>query len=147
MESKKYSIEITERQWYGVKVPKWLRVFDCRGAELPKTPWGYTLFASEKAEVDLGLRSETDSFGATPISCSTYIDSRLAAEAELIRQVTDMVQRARQLRLQYLAAKKNPGEDKGHGGSAYYLPVAVTLSNFGWSVLCDRRVSVTKFFQ
>ena len=142
-----YAIEIMEREWHGVKIPEWLRVFDCRGEELPKVPWGQTLFASEKASVDLGLLSETDSFSACPLSCSTYTDSRIAAEAELTRQVTDMVNRAEMFKEQYLEAKETPGNDKGFGGSAYYLPVAVALSNFGWSVISDRRLSVTKFFQ
>lgn len=142
-----YAIEITEREWCGVKIPKWLRVFDCRGDELTKAPWGQTLWSSEKAEIDLGLRSEKDRFGTSPLSCSTHIDSRTAPEAELTRQMADMVKEATRLRKQYLEAKKNPGEDKGHGGSGYYLPVAVAISNFGWNVICDERISVTKFFQ
>ena len=58
-----------------------------------------------------------------------------------------MVKEATRLRDQYLEAKQNPGEDKGLGGSGYYLPVAIAMSNFGWDVICDTRVSVTKFFQ
>jgi len=142
-----YAIEIKDREWYGVKIPKWLRVFDCRGDEILKAPWGHTLWSSEKAEVDLGLRTETDRFGTTPLRCSTYIDSRTAAETELTRQVTDMVKEAKQIRVQYLDAKKNPGEDKGHGGSGYYMPIAIAMSNFGWNVICDERISATKFFQ
>jgi hypothetical protein len=142
-----YSIEITEREWHGVEIPEWLRVFDCRGDEIPKASWGPALFSSEKAEVDLGLRSEKDRFGTTPLSCQTYQDSRTAVESELARQVTDMVKEATRLRDQYLEAKQNPGEDKGLGGSGYYLPVAIAMSNFGWDVICDTRVSVTKFFQ
>jgi hypothetical protein len=142
-----YAIEITEREWYGVKIPKWLRVFDCRGDDIVKAPWGRALWSCEKAEVDLGLLSKDNDFTSNPLSCSTHIDSRTAPESELTRQVTDMVKEARRLRVQYLDAKKDPGEDKGHGGSGYYLPVAIALSNFGWNIICDRRESVTKFFQ
>jgi hypothetical protein len=142
-----YSIEIAERIWYGVKIPKWLRAFDCRGDELPKAPWGRTLWSYEKAAMDLGLLSEKDSFTTNPLSCSTYTDSRTAAETELVRQISDMVREAKKFRNQFLDAKKKPGDDKGHGGSAYYLPVAIAMSNFGWNIICDRRISVTKFFQ
>ena len=58
-----------------------------------------------------------------------------------------MVAEATRLRDQYLEAKQSPGEDKGFGGSGYYLPVAIAMSNFGWDIICDRRISVTKFFQ
>jgi hypothetical protein len=141
-----YAIEITEREWYGVKIPTWLRVFDCRGDELPKA-WKRTLWSSDRAEVDLGLLTEKDRFATTPLSCSTYIDSRTCAEAELTRQVTDMVKEATFLLEQYLDAKENPGENREHGGSGFYQPVAIALSNFGWNVICDVRLSATKFFQ
>jgi hypothetical protein len=140
------AIEITEREWYGVKIPSWLRVFDCRGEDLVIAPWGSVLWSSKRAEVDLGLRTEKDRFGTTPLSCSTHIDSRTASESELTRQVADMVKEATKLRDQYLEAKKNPGKDKWFGGSGYYLPVAIAMSNFGWNVICDKRTSVTKFF-
>ena len=142
-----YAIEISEREWHGVEIPEWLRVFDCRGDDLVKASWGHVLWSSEKAEVDLGLRSDKDRFATTPLSCSTYIDSRTAVESELARQVANMVAEATRLRDQCLEAKQSPGEDKGFGGSGYYLPVAIAMSNFGWDIICDRRISVTKFFQ
>jgi hypothetical protein len=95
-----YAIEITKREWHGVKIPKWLRAFDCRGDELPKSPWGTTLYSCEKAEVDLGLRTAKEGFATSPLSCSTHIDARECDESELTRQIADMVREARKLRLQ-----------------------------------------------
>ena len=134
--------------WFGVAIPVWLRAFDCRAPDeeiAPKAPWGATLWSSERAEVDLGLRTEHDRFGTAPFSCSTYTDTRKADEQELARQVRDMIKRAAEMRAEYHAADANRAR-KGEGGSCLYQPVAVTLSNFGWSVICDERTMIVRRF-
>lgn len=142
-----YAIEMVGT-WYGVRIPRWLRAFDVRGDVFakPVAPWGATLWSSECAEVDLGLRTENDRFGTTPLSCSTYTDARHADDAELARQVKDMVKEARRFRLEYLRAKRLITEH-GQGGSCLYMPVAVSMANFGWSIISDTRTCVVRAFQ
>lgn len=133
-----YAIEV-KGEWFGVVLPPWLRAFDCRGEALAG-PY----MASEKAEADLGLRTVNDRHGVTPMSCQTYIDARTATEEELRRQVTDMIKEATRIKKEYDAA---PTEDAGLGGSCLYLPIAICMSNYGWSVLCDRRTQRTRHFK
>jgi hypothetical protein len=139
-----YSTEITAKEWYGAQIPKWLRVFDCRGDETPKGPNGISIFASEKAAYDLGLRSATDTdwHDGTPLSQSTNWDARTAPPEELKRQVTDMVKAAKQLMRLY---KKNLNSPPGPG-VGYEKVVAVALSNFGWCVITDKRFRSIKPF-
>lgn len=143
-----FSKEIV-KVWYGVEIPEWLRAFDCRQDEsndLPKSSWGITLYSSEKAEVDLGLFSERENHSTIPQSCRTYIDSRSAHNEELTRQVKDMIRTAETMKLEYDKAKASK-KNSPHGGSTCYMPVAITMSNFGWSVIADKRISATKWFQ
>jgi len=142
-----YSKEI-KGSWFGVTIPEWLRAFDCRSSEddiAPRTPWGSYLWSSERAAVDLGLRAEGVYNDTTPVGCSTYIDARTAPEEELRRQVENMVAEATRLREEYLEGKKFP-DTEGQGGSCLYMPVAVCLSNFGWSVLADRTQGIVRRF-
>lgn len=135
-----YAKEI-KKDWYGVKVPGWLRAFDCRGDDFPKAPWGETLYADERALVDLGLKRGR--FGTnraiTVTSCLTRLDSRVLSDKELREQVQDMIKAAKTAKQRYLRAaryrKKNGVPDEG---MPYYLPIAITLSNFGWSVVSDQ---------
>jgi hypothetical protein len=146
-----YSTEV-KGEWYGVTIPPWLRAFDCRceaGKEFSYiSPWGATLMGSERAEVDVGLRgaSYDDCHGTSPTSCQTYIDARTASEDELRKQVSDMVREATKLRDEYLHQATLP-ETPGQGGSCYYMPVLVALSNFGWSIVSDRRQCVVRSYQ
>lgn len=139
MEKYAKEVELTgSRCWYGVGVPAWLRAFDCRGEPLAGPYMG-----SEKAEVALGLRVGDERHGTTPLSCQTYIDARTAGVEELRRQVTDMVREAERFKAEYDQA---PTVDQGHGGSCLHLPVALCMSNFGWSILCDRRTMRVCYF-
>lgn len=145
-----YSKEITGIV-FDVSLPDWLRFFDCRASEkelFPEAPWTnmygkVILFGSERAEVDLGLRTKDDRFGTTPTSCQTYVDARVCDSNELSRQVADMVQAATKLRQDWIEAAKHPSAD---GGSCYYKPVAICLSNYGWNVLCDTRTKRVRAF-
>ncbi len=138
-----YSKEI-KGSWHGVILPEFIRAFDCRheDKEYNRTPEGRWLLSSDCAAADLGILGED----TRPVSCSTYIDARTAEESELRRQVTSMVAEAWRMKAEYDKVKRHPGKDKGHGGSVLYLPLAIVLSNFGWCVLCDSRVSVVKRF-
>jgi hypothetical protein len=135
-------------QWFGVAIPSWLRAFDCRGSGkdlMPRAPWGETLFGGEKASVDLGLRDGTwdGRHDTIPTSCSTYLDARTASESELARQVADMVKEATRLKTEYDTAKEAA---KGVGGSCLYLPIAIEMSNYGWSVISDKRTCKIRAF-
>lgn len=148
MNEKRYAKEITEKTWFGVEIPEWLRAFDCRANDdeiAPKSPWGTCLWSSERAAVDLGLRTKEECFDTRPLSCSTYTDARTASENELRRQVADMVKEATRLRDEYEHAKQHRA-GKDEGGSCLYQPVAICLSNFGWSVLSDTRTQVVRRF-
>jgi len=144
-----YSKEITGGSWYGVSIPEWLRVFDCRSSDddiAPKAPWGEHLWSSERAEVDVGLkRGYGDNDATCVVSCSTYVDARKADEKELARQVSDMVREATRLREEYLKGKEKPAK-KGDGGSCLYMPVCITLANYGWSVISDRSTQIVRAF-
>lgn len=143
-----YSIEI-KGSWFGVAIPAWLRVFDVRGTDADlghKSPWGSTLWSSERAEVDLGLRGEQVRNATAPVNCSTYTDARTAPQEELARQVADMIQAADKLRLEYQAATHHLAL-QGQGGSVLYLPVAVYLANYGWGVIADKRTQIVRSFQ
>ena len=142
---RKYAKEVTG-EWYGVSIPAWLRAFDCRASGddiAPTSPWGTTLWSSERAEVDLGLRTQTNWFSTTPLSCSTYIDARTCSDVECAKQVTDMVKEATKFRAEYEDAKAHEAP-KGQGGGVYYQPVAIVMSNFGWSILADNRTGVVR---
>jgi len=139
-----YAIEVIGT-WYGIEIPSWLRAFDCRANDAATSPWGTSLWSSERAEVDMGLRTATSRNATTPVSCSTYTDARRADDAELARQVTRMVEEATRIRAEYLAAKDRPAQP-GSGGSCLYLPVAVCMANYGWSVVCDERTMIVRAF-
>jgi hypothetical protein len=141
-----YSVELIDRKVFGVRIPEWLRVFDCRG-EIMRTESNRALYSSDKATWDLGLDSDTECNSSCPISCSTHIDSRSCDESELARQMADMVSHAKKAMTSYVEAVNMPGDDKGHGGTGHDKPIAIALSNYGWSVICDRRLSATKFFR
>ena len=135
---REFSKEVKGSWWYGVELPAWLRAFDCRATDAeiaPKSPWGTSLWGSERAEVDLGLRSDGVYNATTPMSCSTYTDARRANDADLSKQVADMVKAATELYTEYQAAEHKPG----NGGSCLYCPVAIVMSNYGWSVVSDQR--------
>ena len=146
----KYSIEHT-REWCGVLIPEWIRVFDCRASHeeifgpSSLAPWGVRLWGSERAEVDMGLRGPDWSHATHPLSCQTYIDARTAGEKELTRQLRNAVVDAERLRKEYLEAKEVPSVPE-KGGSCLYLPVAITISNFGWGIVSDERTRVVRNF-
>ncbi len=146
----KYATEITDDEWHGVARPEWLRFFDCRSDEtapFPKAIWGETLYGGETAHVDLGLkRGYGDNDATTLISCNTYIDSRSCNTSELTRQITNMVREAVRFRQEY---QEHQGDvtKPDQGGSCLYLPVAAELSNFGWSVIADRRSRIVVSFR
>ena len=109
----------------------------------PRTPWGASLYGSEKAEVDLQLRGSNFNYATTPIHTRTYIDSRTCSDTELTRQIKDMMQHATTL---YEEWKATPYLSKGEGGSCLYRPTALTLSNWGWAILSDTRTVKIKHF-
>lgn len=156
-----YAKEITG-EWYGVKIPAWLRVFDVRCSEedlfadSSRAPWTIEtkegpkrplLWSGERAEVDCGLRTATERHATTPVSGSHYRDLRTADEAYCAETVRKMIAEAERLRAVYEAAKAAAKPNKNHGGSCYYMPVFVSLANYGWGVTCDERTMVVEYFQ
>jgi len=147
-----YATEVVG-MWYGVEIPGWLRAFDCRAALGEECnavgPDGTTLYGSERAAWDCGLRvidgsCRSERFDTSPTSCQTYIDARTAPVEELRKQVSDMVREATKLRDEYLRMASKPATD---GGGCYYMPVLIEMSNFGWSVVSDRRTCVVRSYQ
>jgi hypothetical protein len=143
----KLAIEITG-SFLGQEIPSWLRVFDCRkpiGEEIVKAPWTNTydgktyspsLFGSECAAVDLGLRGKGVHEDTTPVSGSGYGDTR-RSESEALSAVRSMIEAAQRTHQDWEEACGKPMST--NGGSVCYQPIAVALCNFGWSVICDRR--------
>lgn len=146
---KRYSVEYIG-EWAGVEIPEWLRAFDCRASEEfegRKAPWGESLWGSERAAVDCGLKRGYGSNDATyPVSCSTYVDARKCNESEIAKQLRDGIKEATKLRAEYEAAKKAAPDPKG-GGSCLYPPVAFALSNFGWSIISDQSKCIVRAFK
>lgn len=148
-----YAIE-RKGEWAGVVLPEWLRFFDCRCGDkgMPegqhagvRAPWGGTLYGSERAAADMGLRGEGIWEDTTPISCSTYIDARTAGDKEIAKQLQDAIKAADKMRQEFLDAVKHPRQPN-QGGSCCYLPSAITIANYGWSILADRRMYVVRAF-
>lgn len=140
-DKKTFSLEI-KGEWFGIAIPEWLRAFDCRSSDkesFPKTSWGRSLVATERAQVDLGLQTEHCNNAATLVGCHTYTDARRANEAELRRQITNMIEEAEKCRLAYIKAQNNPSND---GGGCYYMPVGIALCNYGWTVIGDEKTCV-----
>lgn len=126
--------------WFGVEIPAYLRCFDCRGTELVG-PY----LSSERAEADLGLYVGDERYGTTPVSCHTYLDARTASDELLAKQVQDMVRESERLNQEYESCVET--KDTGKGGSCFYRPLALCMSNYGWSVLCDRRTVRIRHFK
>ena len=143
MKKMSFSKEIVG-EWFGVAIPPWIRAFDCRSETFSvKADWGDYLFGSEKAAADLGLLSENHNYYITPIRLHPNVDLREAYEEELHSEISAMVREAFNYRQEFLSAL----ESSNLGGSAYYyLPVAICMSNFGWSLVCDVRVFRVKQF-
>lgn len=143
-----YAIEI-KNSWLGIVLPPGIRAFDCRrdgGKEFHRTQWGTSICGSEAAAHDLSLRDERfKEQDATLLSCQTYTDARTCNELELKRQITDMLQEVAYLEQTYERAKKNPAEP-GNGGGCVYKPLAICMSNFGWSILADKRTCIVEAF-
>lgn len=131
----------------GVEIPAWIRVFDCRAPDVdiaPRAPWGPCLWGSERAAVDLGLRGQGFQHDTTPMSCSGTGDLRKASDAEIARHLTNAFQEADKLRA--LWEKARTCKRGNQGGSCFYQPVAVTISNYGWGVMCDERTMAVQYF-
>ena len=140
-----YSIEHVG-EWAGVVLPSWIRFFDCRCEDKDagtKTPWGGYLWGSERAAVDLGLRGKGYWEDTTPLSCSTYIDARKAGDKEVARQLTQAIQDAQK----FLKEWEEATHTEGQGGSCLYCPVGITISNYGWSIISDRRTIKVRAFR
>jgi hypothetical protein len=139
----------------GVEIPSWLKAFDCRWPEdedLPKDPSGtYTMYGSERAEYALGLRGAGENYfdyASEPSSIQGYCDTRKECwEDEASSYVRRMIESAEEERAKYLACDNPANIDRGHGGSGYYIPVAIALCNFGASLICDRRDYKVQYFQ
>lgn len=139
-----YSSEIASGiTWYDTVIPEWLRAFDCRsmvGYLGTVASYGFILYGSEKAMVDMGLKGMDFDYCTTPESCDPHIDNREATHDELARQVADMVATATRIKLKYEEVAKRGNNP--NGGTAIYLPVAIALSNFGWTIIADKRTYV-----
>jgi len=136
----------------GVKLPAWLPAFDCRWAEdlpLPKDASGLTLYGSERAEVALGLRDTEkgiyNSVTPTSIQGTDFRDPRWQKDAA--KTLRDLIKYAKKHKAVYDSLGENWKDTDRSGGVGYFLPVAIALSNFGASLICDRRAYRVKFFQ
>ena len=124
----------TVHSFAGVKIPPWLRFFDCRMSDDKEefyTPWCERLFSSEPAEVLLGLKHGFSSYATMPSGMyAAHIDNRKLSEAELAETVREMIHAAKEVLKLYNTTSEQ---------TVYFMPVAVALSNFGWCVIADKR--------
>lgn len=135
---------VAQHEFWGVTFPDWLPFFDCRCPEdvIEKDPSGQvTVYSCEKAEYALGLRSyaERKYHATTIVSVQAYLDARNETDyvrGEYIRILRDLIVRGeQQLKLYNSIDPTVPT----NGGGCIYRPVAVTLANFGASLLADER--------
>lgn len=134
--------------FFGVRLPRSVPFFDCRwdGARPePRNPdTGLVMWGTERAELALGDRRAGSSTGfAHPAGILTHYDAteprHAQHTAEDVRRLRAML--ARQWS-EYRGARRNPARP-GDGGGVVFLPVAIAMTNFGSTILADRRVSVT----
>ena len=142
-----FSTEI-KGSFCGVNIPGWLRFFDCRwpdDKDFPKTPYGASLMGYEKAAFDIGLLSQNERNAVTPISCTTYVDHRTANHKLMQPIIINMIDSVIKLNDEFLLLKEKKLKAK-NGGQAIYQPMFVALSNFGWTIVADRRNYVIRPF-
>jgi len=138
----------------GVHFPDTIPVFDCRWEDSiphPKDPSGsVTMWASERAEYALGLRSYKDGIynAAIPVSIQGYWDTRdPRSESEAARWLADMLERASEEMAKWEALGEDwENSDNGKGGTVFYKPVAIALSNYGVCLICDEKTKRVKFY-
>jgi len=124
-------------------------VVDCRAPDAVDpydnaidSPDGFRMYASERAAYWLGLRPGYQD--ATPIRGSGYC--RLTDDSiDLPRALARAVEAFRDAQAAFNASPAGPCKGD-HGGSWNVKPLCITLSNYGWAVLADRRVYRVKPF-
>lgn len=131
----------------GVRLPRRIPTFDCRIPE-PVFPYlpsvgGRTLWSGERAAYALGLWH--DHHYAMPVSVQCYTDLRKLLRAADVRDMRGLV--ARQL-VQWRRNKRQYDRQtaagwRPDGGGITYRPVCLEISNYGYSVLADKREAVT----
>lgn len=125
-------------------------VFDCRTgkdefAGQVMAPWGETLYGCERAAYSIGLRVGYGKHDTTPLSISGCPDLR-TWPVQFERVAMDLVKHAARLLRDYEEALAAPAPE-GEGGSVFYRPVAISVANFGGSLIADRRErAVRRFF-
>lgn len=134
----------------GVKLPRSVRCFDVRipDDEVFKDckPYGEHLWSSERAAYVLGLRTSwSHRYDTSPVSCQAYEDFRTCSEARLALVAQNMRKMLREYLREYRLAERFPA-GKGEGGSCYYKPVALTLANYGYGLMCDERTKLVRAF-
>lgn len=117
-----------------VKIPRACRVFDCRGEHPTLDENGRTLYASDKAQKDLGFEC------TFPESIQGWSDMRECPEVA-DRAISRGIEIFKEYRKTFLKAKRMVNKPCPNGGSAYYKPIGICLSNYGVSLICDRRES------
>lgn len=122
-------------EWFGVSIPQWLHVFDCRQSPDKGIVAPYKI--EDEVEKVLGLKADGKSHTNVPHFCTCYGNLLNCSESELKRQIISALHIADGLRLEYERAVAPPTDKGGH---ACYLPLAITFNNYAWSILADRRV-------
>lgn len=143
--------QLLKDTFYGIRLPKTVRVYDCRFDDETTTVkreshfvtnhW-LTLYGSERAVFAEGIINNSSNI----VSCQTYVDARKAKPDELRRQALDIRKTCARLLWEYRRAKKRLAKE-GDGGSVVYLPTFVGLANFGWSVYAKQSNHVVAAFR
>ena len=143
--------ELLKETFYGVRLPRTIRVYDCRFDEETTTVkreshfisnhW-LTLYAGERAIFAEGVINRARSL----VGCQTYVDARKTNASELRRQALDIRRTCARLLWEYRRAKRNLAKE-GDGGSVVSLPTFATIANFGWSVYARESDHVVASFR
>ncbi len=134
--------------FFGVRLPRSVPFFDCRwdaDRPNPRNPHsGLIMWGTERAEFALGEPRAGSSFRfAHPAGILTHFDAteprHAARTAEDVRRLRGMLAKEW---AEYRRARSNLAGPE-EGGGVVFKPVAVALTNFGSSILADRRAFLT----
>lgn len=116
-----------------------VRIFDCRLPEEvmpPITPWGESLWGSERAAWALGLRKNWSSWDRPILSLQLHQDLRTDPDA--YRDAARRMVREFKARLaQFEAALNAPRVEDDVPQGVLFRPLAVALCNFGATLIGD----------
>jgi len=128
---------------FGINSPEWLPMFDSRDNQRK------FVYGRDLAEVSLGLRDGGENNSVVTTAIHGYVDlrdSRWKSEGE--KFVNSLIKDALKAKAVYDSLGDSwDSMDTGKGGAGFYLPVGISVNNFGAALISDKRLYRVRFFQ